>query len=61
MTCTIVWVLVILTLPIVFLLWITESKHTRIKRYRRNGMTWKQIGEHYGVSPTTARRWSVKV
>ena len=59
MTCTaIAWVLVLLTLPIVILLWATESRSTRIARLRRNGATWKSIGQRYGVSPTTARRWA---
>jgi hypothetical protein len=59
MTCTaFAWVLVLLFLPIVVLFWATESRHTRIRRLRRNGVTWKQIAERYNVSATTARRWS---
>jgi DNA invertase Pin-like site-specific DNA recombinase len=59
MTCTVfVWVLVLLALPIVVLLWATESKQTRIRRLRRNGATWSKIAQRYGVSATTARRWA---
>ena len=60
MTCTtIAWVLALLFLPIVVLLWATESRHVRIQRLRRNGHTWKQIAERYNVSVTTARRWAI--
>lgn len=59
MTCTaLAWVVVLLTLPIVVLLWATESRSTRIARLRRNGATWAAIGARYGVSRRTARRWA---
>jgi len=34
-------------------------KKTRINRYRSYGWSWKKIADIYGVSPTTARRWSM--
>ena len=59
MTCTtIAWVLALLFLPIVLLLYVTESRNTRIQRLRRNGHTWKQIADRYNVSVTTALRWA---
>ena len=59
MTCTaFAWLLVLLALPVVVLLWATESRNTRIARYRRNGQTWPQIAARYGVSKSTARRWA---
>ena len=59
MTCTaFAWLLVLLLLPVVVLLWATESRSTRIARYRSNGQTWPQIAARYGVSKTTARRWA---
>ena len=59
MICTtFAWLLVLLLFPVVVLLWATESRSTRIARYRRNGQTWPQIAARYGVSPTTARRWA---
>ena len=59
MICTtFAWLLVLLLFPVVVLLWATESRNTRIARYRRNGQTWPQIAARYGVSPTTARRWA---
>ena len=58
MTCIAAWVVALLLLPVLFLLWCTESRHTRIQRLKTNGMTWKAIGQRYGVSATTARRWA---
>ena len=59
MICTtFAWLLVLLLFPVVVLLWATESRSTRIARYRRNGQTWPQIAARYGVSLTTARRWA---
>ena len=59
MTCTaFAWLLVLLAFPVVVLLWATESRNTRIARYRRNGQTWPQIAARYGVSKTTVRRWA---
>jgi hypothetical protein len=52
------WIVFLILLPLLILLWATESKITRINRLRKQGQTWKQIGERYGVSPTTARRWA---
>ena len=57
-TCVIVWVAVLITLPFVVLLWATESRHTRIRRLRKQGETWKAIATRYGVSQTTVRRWA---
>ena len=59
MTCTaLAWLLALLALPIVVLLWATESRSARIARLRQNGATWAAIGARYGVSRRTARRWA---
>ena len=52
------WVAVILTLPVILLLRITEPRHVTIKRLKRSGHTWEQIGKRYGKSTSTVRRWS---
>ena len=56
---TIFWIAALLLLPILFILWLTESRSTRISRLRNNGATWKQVADRYGCSPTTAKRWSL--
>ena len=33
------WVAALLLLPLLFILWLTESRHTRSQRIRRNGAT----------------------
>ena len=50
--------LALLTIPLVILLWATEARPARIQRMRDNGWTWQRIGDHFGVSRTTARRWA---
>jgi hypothetical protein len=52
-TCTI---LVLLLFPVLFLLWATESRQQRARRWRRDGMTYRVIAERLGCSQTTARR-----
>ena len=42
----------------VLLLWATESKAQRIRRWRRSGLPWRVCAERLGVSPSTARRWA---
>ena len=59
MSTSIAALLVLLFLPIVVLLWMTESRSTRINRLRKNGATWKSIGDRYGVTDKTAKRWSL--
>ena len=55
---TLLWVAALLLLPLLFILWLTESRQTRICRMRRNGWSWKRIADHYGVKSTsTPKRW----
>jgi len=51
--------LALVLLPLIILLWATESKAQRINRMRANGYTWKRIAERYSVSPSTVKRWSM--
>ena len=51
--CTI---LVLLLLPMLVLLWATESRQQRARRWRRDGLTYRVIAERLGCSQTTARR-----
>lgn len=57
-TCLVAWALVLIALPILVVLNLTESRAVKINRARRNGQTWKQIAARWGCSPSTARRWA---
>jgi len=56
-TCTLAWIAALLTIPLVILLWLSESKQQRARRWRRTGSTYRSISERLGVSQSTARRW----
>jgi hypothetical protein len=57
LTCTLAWIAALLTLPILLLLWATESPQQRARRWRRTGSTYRSISERLGISQSTARRW----
>ena len=50
-------VAVFLLLPIVVLLWATESPQQRARRMRRRGHSYRTIAGRLHVSPSTARRY----
>ena len=56
---TVFWVTALLLLPILFILWLTESRSTRINRLRSNGWTVTAIAKRYGCSRSSVRRWSL--
>ena len=49
--------IVLLTLPVVVLLWATESKQHRARRMRGYKCTYQQIADAIKMSPTTARNY----
>jgi DNA invertase Pin-like site-specific DNA recombinase len=55
--CLLAWAVAILLLPVLILLWLTESRQQRAKRWRRDGATQQAIADRMGVSRTTIRRW----
>jgi hypothetical protein len=57
MTTTLALILALLLLPVLILLWATESKQQRARRWRRNGRTYRFIAERINISQSTARRW----
>lgn len=58
MTCAMAWALALIFLPLVVLWNLAEGKSVKVRRARKNGMTWRAIGARYRVSATTARRWA---
>jgi hypothetical protein len=53
------WLITLLMVPLILFSWAIDTKKTRINSYRSYGWSWKKIAGIYGVSPTTARRWSM--
>jgi hypothetical protein len=45
-----------LLLPLLVLLWLTESREQRARRWRRQGMTQQAIADRLGCSRSTVRR-----
>lgn len=57
MTSTVLAILIAaLLLPVLVLLWATESRQQRARRLRSYGWTQQRIADHLGVSRSTARR-----
>ena len=49
-TTTLALIAALLLLPIIILLWATESAEQRVKRLRSYGWTQRRIAEHMGLS-----------
>ncbi len=50
-------ILALIILPVLILLWATESPQQRARRMRAAGQSFRAIGAALGISHTTARRW----
>ena len=50
--------LLLITLPVALLLWATESKPQKIRRWRAAGLPWRACADRLNVSPSTVRRWA---
>lgn len=55
-TCIAATLLAILLLPLIVLLWATESREQRARRWRRTGLTQQAIADRLGCSRSTVRR-----
>jgi hypothetical protein len=53
---TICTILALLLFPLILLLWLTESRQQRARRWRRDGWTQQRIADRLGCSRTTVRR-----
>lgn len=59
MTTTTALILALILLPILVLLWATESREQRARRWRRQGWTQQRIADRLCCSRTTVRRMLV--
>lgn len=55
-TCLMAWVAIVLTMPLILLLWLTESTEQRIHRLRRQGLSQRRIAERLGISVYAVRK-----
>ena len=55
-TCVLAWAVALLLLPIVIILWATETRQQRARRWRVAGWTQQRIADRLGCSRTTVRR-----
>jgi hypothetical protein len=55
-TCIAAWMAALILLPLLVLLWATEDRTAKARRWRRSGMTQQRIADRLGCSRTTARR-----
>lgn len=55
-TTALATLLALLLLPVLIILWATESREQRARRWRRDGMTQQAIAERLGCSRSTVRR-----
>ncbi|MBP47130.1 MAG: hypothetical protein CMH53_04260 [Myxococcales bacterium] len=58
-TCIAATLLAVLSVPFAVVLWLTESKYQKARRWHKAGATYKLIGERLGCHATTAKRWSL--
>lgn len=54
--CLAAWAVALLLLPVLILLWATESRKQRARRWRAAGWTQQAIADRLGCSRTTVRR-----
>ena len=55
-TCLAAWMAALILLPIVVLLWATESRQQRARRWRQAGLTQQAIADRLECSRSTVRR-----
>jgi hypothetical protein len=58
-TTTLALIAALLLLPIIILLWATESTEQRVKRLRSYGWSQRRIAEHMGLSRYRVRLLTV--
>lgn len=55
-TCLLAWAAALLLLPVLVLLWATESREQRARRLRSYGWSQQRIADRLGCSRSTVRR-----
>jgi len=55
-TCFAAWAFALLLLPCIVFAWATESRHTKIRRWRAQGWSQQRIANRLGVSRYAIRK-----
>lgn len=55
-TCLLAWAAALLLLPLIVILWLTESTQQRIRRLRSYGLSQAAIADHLGVTRYQVRK-----
>ena len=55
-TCIFAWAVVFITLPIVLIFWITETKPQRICRWHSYGLSQRSIAKKLGITRYEVRK-----
>ena len=55
-TCIAAWALALLLLPVLILLWATETRTQRIRRWRAAGMSQQRIADRLKISRYAVRK-----
>ena len=55
-TCLAAWMAVLILLPVLVILWATEDRAAKARRWRRDGWTQQRIADRLGCSRSTVRR-----
>jgi DNA-binding transcriptional regulator LsrR (DeoR family) len=56
MTCLLAWAVALLLLPLIVILWATESRAQRIRRLSRTGASQRAIAQRLGCSRYAVQR-----
>jgi multidrug efflux pump subunit AcrB len=54
--CLAAWLAALILLPVLILLWASEDRQQRARRWRRDGWTQQAIADRLGCSRSTVRR-----
>lgn len=56
MITTIIWIVILVLFPLLFVAWLLETPQEKAKRWRKAGMSQQRIADRLGVSRSKVRR-----
>ena len=56
MSCVLAWCAALLLLPLIVLLWATESPHARVRRWQAAGLTQQAMADRLGCTRYRVRQ-----